>query len=120
MVRASEKVFINKINILNVAISRAKDYSIVLIPDKEYKFFDEMFRIKRLGKLIMSTKNCQTFSAGNIEDLIFGESSHIEKSAYVTSHQTTNVYADHFCKYEIRISDDAMDIQVNDIKEDDE
>lgn len=118
MVRASEKVFINKINILNVAISRAKDYSIVLIPDKEYKFFDEMFRIKRLGKLIMATRNCQTFSAGEIENLIFGESTHIEKSTYVTRHQTTNVYADHFCKYEIRISDDAMDIQVNDVKED--
>lgn len=117
MVRASDKVFINKINILNVAISRAKDYSIVLIPDKEYKYFDEMFRIKRLGKLIMATKNCQTFSAGNIENLIFGESAHIEKSTYVTSHQTTNVYADHFCKYEIRISDDAMDIQVNDFIE---
>lgn len=117
MVRSSDKVFINKINILNVAISRAKDYSIVLIPDKEYKFFDEMFRIKRMGKLIMATKNCQTYSAGNIENLIFGESNHIEKSAYVTSHQTTNVYADHFCKYEIRISDDAMDIQVNDISE---
>ena len=115
MVRASEKVFINKINILNVAISRAKDYSIILIPDKEYKFFDEMVQIKRLGKLIMATNNCQSFSAGSIENLIFGESAHIEKTAYVTSHQTTNIYADHFCKYEIRISDDAMDIQVNDV-----
>ena len=38
--------------------------------------------------------------------------------ADLTSHRTTNIYADHLCKYKIRTSDDAMDIQVNDVKED--
>ena len=111
--RTADLTFINKANILNVAISRAKDYLFVLIPSKDYECFDSLYEIKRLGR-IMSAQKCKFYSSDDLEKLMFGQVHYIENNTFVTTHQTTNVYSDPFAKYEIRIDDTAMDIQIND------
>lgn len=113
MVRTADKTFINRPNILNVAVSRAKDYLFLLMPDKSYKYFDQMEELKRLG-LIMDQNHCGYYSSGYIEKIMFGNEHYIERNTFVTSHQTTNVYSGYTTKYEVRMDEDNIDITVND------
>lgn len=111
--RNSEFTFINKPNILNVAVSRAKDYLFVIMPEKEYELFPKLHELKRLGKIMVSTR-CNTFyTSDEIEKLMFGKVRHIEDNTFVTSHQTTNIYSDPLAKYEVRIGEQALDIQIH-------
>ena len=115
MIRTPDLTFINKPNILNVAISRAKDYLFLLIPGKEYDKFDNLFEIKKVGKIMTSTKSSAVYTADDIEKLMFGSLHYIENNTYITAHQSTNIYSDPLAKYEVRMDDNAIDIQVNNI-----
>ena len=112
MVRAADLTFINKPNILNVAISRAKDYLYVLMPDKDYKHFGKMTQLKELGQLMIKGK-CKSYTSFQIEKMIFGNSGFIEGNTFVPSHQTTNIFYNSSVKYDIRIDENAIDITVN-------
>lgn len=48
------------------------------------------------------------------ERRMFGKIHHIEDNTYVTTHQTTNIYSDPLAKYEVRVGEQALDIQIND------
>ncbi len=112
--RAADMTFINNQNILNVAISRASDYLFLLIPEKDYENFDSLYEIKKIGKN-MTSLGCSISTSDDVEKIIFGESQYIESNTYVTSHKMTNVFNNPFTKYEIRIDENAIDIQINDI-----
>ena len=112
--RNSELTFINKPNILNVAISRAKDYLFVLMPEKRYELFPKLYELKKLGLIMVSTKCNKFYTSDEIEKIMFGKIHHIEDNTYVTTHQTTNIYSDPLAKYEVRIGEQALDIQIND------
>ncbi len=106
--------FVNNQNILNVAISRASDYLYILIPEKDYENFDSLYEIKKIGRKMTSLK-CSFTTSDEIEKIMFGESQFIENNTYVTSHKMTNVFNTPFTKYEIRIDENAIDIQINDL-----
>ena len=75
-VQAASKMHINNKNIINVAISRAKDYLCLLIPDKEScDGFENLIEINRLGALSNSKYHNDTalFPASQIERIIDGE-----------------------------------------------
>lgn len=112
--RAADMTFVNNQNILNVAISRASDYLFLLIPEKDYENFDSLYEIKKIGRKMTSLK-CSFTTSDEIEKVMFGESQFIESNTYVTSHKTTNVFNTPFTKYEIRIDENAIDIQINDL-----
>lgn len=112
MVRAAEKTFINRPNILNVAVSRAKDYLYLVMPDKSYRYFDQMVELKTLGA-IMDQNHCGYYSSSKIEAMMFGTEHFIEANTFVTSHQTTNVYSGYSVKYEVHMDEDNIDITVN-------
>lgn len=112
--RAADMTFVNNKNILNVAISRASDYLFLLIPQKDYENFDSLYEIKKIGKKMNSLK-CSFSTSDKIEKIMFGESHHIENNTFVTSHKMTNVFNNPFTKYEVRIDENAIDIQINDI-----
>ncbi len=112
--RNSELTFINKPNILNVAISRAKDYLFILMPEKSYELFPKLYELKKLGQIMVSTQCRKFYTSDEIEEIIFGQTHHIEDNTYVTTHQTTNIYSDPLAKYEVRIGEQALDIQIND------
>lgn len=112
--RAADMTFINNANILNVAISRASDYFFLLIPGKEYECFNSLYEIKKIGRKMMALR-CKSYTSDELEQLMFGEPMHIERNTYVTSHKMTNVFNSPFTKYEIRIDENAIDVQINDV-----
>jgi len=107
----SPNIFLNKQNILNVAISRAKDYLILIIPD-----IGGLDKIKRLETILKRDEikpYYQEFTAAEIEKIIFKQTNYIDDNAFIVAHQKVNVYAKAVKKYEIRMDDKAVDIQLD-------
>lgn len=101
---------INNENIINVAMSRARDYIFFLMPEKD----EDGYHIKdRLGSII-DIKNRSIHFCGDIEKAIFGNPNYIYENSSIQCHQSVNVFYDNRAKYEIRLSDTALDIQIND------
>lgn len=113
MSRVPDKTFVNKKNILNVAISRAQDYLFVLTPDKDYEFFNSL-EAKTVGN-IASHEHREEFvlkTAQEMEKIMFDDRHYLENNTFVTTHQLANVYTAPSSKYEVRIDDKSIDIQI--------
>ncbi|MEE0947223.1 MAG: leucine-rich repeat protein [Bacteroidales bacterium] len=112
---SSEKIFLNRKNILNVAISRARDYLFVLMPHADTEGYANLREIKRIGSI--GTTKCKNeisvFNADMIEKALFDDPNFIEKNTFVTSHQMSNIYTDAQQLYEVRIDENSVDIQIN-------
>lgn len=104
----TENSHINNENIINVAMSRARDYIFLMMPQGQYDGYD----IKRKLRDIAPMKSI--IMSSDIEKKIFGIENYIECNTNVTCHLPVNVYSDSLSKYEVRISDTALDIQIND------
>lgn len=116
-VQAASKMHINNKNIINVAISRAKDYLCLLIPDKETcEGFDNLIEVKRLGAISSTKYREETglFPTSMIERIIFGQTHFLEENTFVTSHQLANVYTTATSLYEVRVDENSVDIQIGD------
>ncbi len=109
-----EKALLSKEYIYNVAISRAKDYLIVLHP---YTAISNPF----INKIGISYKtnfgNMKILKASDIEELLFNDKSFIENSSYVSGHDNVNVFGLSDMKYFIKANDTAIDIQLRDLKD---
>ena len=109
---SGENANINNLNIMNVAMSRAKDYIFFLSPEK------------RIGEKVVYPMNDELFShlpakfnfyhAHDLEKIMFGDETYIAKNASLKSHLPVNVSTPTGKRYEVRISDTALDIQIND------
>ena len=108
----ADRTFINKRNILNVAISRAQDYLFILMPDKDYEHFDTL-QAKNIGVIAReNVKELTLMTAQKMEKVMFNDDHHIEKNTFVTMHQLANVYTAPSSLYEVRIDEKSIDIQV--------
>lgn len=109
---SGENANINNLNIMNVAMSRAKDYVFFLSPEKNvgekaiYPMNDELFR--------QLSNGFNFHHAHSLEKIIFGDETFIAKNASLKSHLPVNVSTPTGKRYEVRISDTALDIQIND------
>lgn len=109
---SGENANINNLNIMNVAMSRAKDYVFFLSPEKRvgekaiYPMNDELFRQLPDG--------FNFHHAHAIEKIMFDDETYIAKNASLKSHLPVNVSTPSGKRYEVRISDTALDIQIND------
>lgn len=113
MKRAADRTFVNRKNILNVAISRAKDYLFILMPDKKYENFDNLVEARRVGHYALEQRDSMSFyHSQEIEKIIFGDDNYLFNNSFVTNHQLGNVYTKPISQYEIRLDDSSMDIQV--------
>ena len=113
MSRVPDKTFVNKKNILNVAISRAQDYLFVLTPDPDYEFFNSL-EAKTVG-YIASHEHREEFvqiNAQEMEKTMFDDENYLFNNTFVTTHQLANVYTAPSSKYEVRIDDKSIDIQI--------
>lgn len=110
-----EKALLSKEYIYNVAISRAKDYLIVLHP------YTAIPNNKFINKIGLSYKNnfgnIKILKANEIENMLFNESKYIENNSYVSGHDNVNVFGLSAMKYFIKANDTAIDIQLKDLKE---
>lgn len=114
----SENCFLNKQHIVNVSISRARDYLVMLMPigDNKYLKTDELFLLNEIRKIISINPELKNnfihYNSHNIENLLFGSKNHLENISFPTSHQDVNIYSNLDKKYEIRFSESAVDIQI--------
>ena len=109
-------MFLNKSNILNVSISRARDYLFILMPDNDTQNVDNLFQIKRIERLISShaAGRYSVYSSSEIEEVLFENDTYIQDNTFATSHQSVNVYSKPERKYEVRCEEIAVDVQVKD------
>lgn len=109
-----EKALLSKEYIYNVAISRAKDYLIVLHP---YSAISNPF----INKIGLSYKNnfgnTEILNAKKIERVLFNDENYIENNSYVSGHDNVNVFGHSEMKYFIKANDTALDIQLRDLNE---
>lgn len=110
---ATDKVFLNNKNIVNVAISRAQDYLCILLPHCETDGYDKLYELNQIGLIAQKDPdNVQTYTCDELEEIICGKKFYIENNTFVTSHQLANVYTKPTKKFEIRIDESSVDIQL--------
>ena len=101
---------INNENIINVAMSRARDYLFFVLPNGQQKGF---FMKNRIGKHIQFTERT-IMNCSDVEKVMFnGNSNFICENTHVTCHMPVNVYCEDNALYEVRMSDAALDIKIN-------
>lgn len=111
---AADRIMLNNRNILNVAISRAKDYLFVLLPHPDSYGYENLIEINKLCGI--ANKKCPSvalFNSDVIEKAIFNKRNFIESNTFVTTHQVANVYTSTSGLYEVRIDENAVDIQTS-------
>lgn len=109
-----EKALLSKEYIYNVAISRAKDYLIVLHP---YTAISNPF-INKIGHSYKNNfGNTKILNAKDIEKALFNDENYIENNSYVSGHDNVNVFGLSEMKYFIKANDTAIDIQLRELKE---
>ncbi len=104
----SKNIILNKQHILNVAISRAKDYLILLVPDIE-----GIEQIKRLEATLEDKQikaNTQHFKAAEIEKILFKQANYIEANTEILRHQSINIYTKSTTKYLISLDEKVVDV----------
>ena len=99
---------VNKQDIINVAVSRAKDYIFFLVPDNRTPGFPTR---EILGKMSGIEKNI--LFCNKIEKIMFGQEDYIQQHTKITCHMPVNVYYEPSSLYEVRKDDTAVDIQIN-------
>ncbi|MEW9053053.1 MAG: AAA domain-containing protein [Neobacillus sp.] len=113
-ISASKNMFLNKLNIVNVSISRARDYLFVLMPDDATENIGNLTMIKRVENLVKQQPKWLEQKSPDIEEIIFGSSSYLADNSFSTSHQLVNVYGKPEKRYEVRSEDSAVDVQLHD------
>jgi superfamily I DNA and/or RNA helicase len=109
----SPRIFLNKQNILNVAISRARDYLFIVMPDDETEGVENLYKLAKIERLVKSGGAFSEYASRIIEQMIFGKESYLEDNTFSTGHQMVNVYRIPERYYEVRSDDSAIDVQIH-------
>lgn len=112
-ISGSKEMFLNKRNIINVSISRARDYLFIVMPDDNTENINNLRLVKRVEQLTHDTDAWNEFLSPDLEDLMFGDPKYLENNAFSTSHQSVNVYGLPEKCYEVRTEDTAVDVQIH-------
>lgn len=112
-ISTSSRMFLNKQNILNVAISRARDYLFIVMPDDATEGVENLRKVARIEQLVKIGGEFSEYTSRAIEELIWGKENYLEENTFSTGHQMVNVYRlpEHY--YEVRSDDKAIDVQIH-------
>lgn len=113
IISSSPQMFLNKQNILNVAISRARDYLFIIMPDAETEGIQNLRKVARLERLVKSGGAFGEYVSNAIEKVIWGNANYLEENTFSTGHQMVNVYREPERYYEVRSDDSAIDVQIH-------
>ena len=108
----SKDMFLNKLNIINVSISRARDYLYIIMPNDETDNIDRLRLVKKVERLVKETDAWAESFTADLEEQLFGNPHFLEDNSFSTSHQSVNVYGLPEKRYEVRTEDSAVDIQI--------
>lgn len=104
------KCLLSKEYVYNVAISRARDYLIILHP------FETIQNNPYINSISASySKNFENpliRKSAEFERILFNQKDYIEKNSYITGHDNVNVFGQIEMKYFIKANDNAIDIQL--------
>lgn len=112
-ISTTKEMFLNKMNIINVSISRARDYLFIIMPNDETENINHLRLVKRVESLIKRTDSWNEFDSLDLEKIVFGDSNYLENNTFSTGHQSVNVYGLPEKKYEVRTEDNAVDVQIH-------
>lgn len=101
---------VNNQNIVNVAMSRARDYLFFVIPEGQL----DGYHIKNILGKILKESDKTIMYCRQLEKVIFGKENYIEENTEVSCHMPVNVYYNSQKEYDVRWDDNAIDIQIND------
>ena len=101
---------INNVNIINVAMSRARDYLFFIVPDKHINGFNK----REVLWSLVDDKDKTVQTCDYIEKIMFDNPNFIYENTNVAPHLPVNVYYDNHALYEVRVDETALDIQIND------
>lgn len=104
----SSESHVNEEYIINVGISRARDYLFILLPKGQPNGF---YRKQQLGTLV-SNNDRSLLDCAQIEEAIFGQKNYIYSNTHVTCHMPVNVYCEENAEYEVKLGDEAIDIKI--------
>lgn len=107
------EMFLNKKTILNVSVSRARDYLFIVMPDDNTERIENLRQVNRIEKFIKNTESYTEYHSSMLEEQMFGSKSFLEDNSFTTGHQSVNVYGLPEMIYEIRTEDTAVDVQVH-------
>ncbi len=108
--RVTEDSHVNNLNLINVALSRARDYVFIITSQNEYPGFTMKADI---GNLIPKEKMSIMYCS-DIEQQLWGDSNFIHNHTYYSINTPVNVFYSSQNLYEVRKDDTAVDIQIND------
>lgn len=108
-----KKSLLSKEYIYNVAISRAKDYLVIIHPFSEIQ--NNIFINKIKNSYHSNFEKLSIRKSSAIERVLFGNNSFIYNNSYITSHDTVNVFGQLEMKYFIKANTNAIDIQLREL-----
>lgn len=114
--RNSKRTFLENRSVINVAVSRAREYLFLLVPDEQTEGIEYLHAIQELMRICRQTGKCAQFHASEFEELLFGQKDYLEENTFTTSHQSVNVYGLPEKKYEVRMEDTAVDVQIHEYR----
>lgn len=100
---------VNNENIINVAMSRARDYIFFVLPKGQ----QPGFKMKNRIGSVMPYSDRTILDCKMVESVMFGNDNFIYENTHVTCHMPVNVYCENSAIYEIRMSENALDIRIN-------
>ena len=112
-ISSSKEMFLNKLNIINVSISRARDYLFVIMPNDDTENVGNLTLIKKVEKLFKAQPDWIEYQSPSVEELMLGSKNYLEENSFSTSHQLVNVYGKPEKRYEVRSEDNAVDVQIH-------
>ena len=113
-ISANPQMFLNRQNILNVAISRARDYLFIIMPDERTENIENLRKVSLIERLVKERTGAYSESAANrLEEVILGSRSYLEDNTFSTGHQMVNVYKQAERHYEVRSDESAVDVQIS-------
>jgi hypothetical protein len=108
------QMFLNRQNILNVAISRARDYLFIIMPDERTENIQNLRKVSLIERLVKERTGAYSESAAHqLEEIILGSRSYLEDNTFSTGHQMVNVYKRAERHYEVRCDESAVDVQIS-------
>ncbi len=117
-VSSDKRLFLNKQYLVNVAISRAMDYLLLIYPDENTQGVYNLTELKKLEKIQESKIGLNvrdiTIDARLVEIELFGQDGYFERNTFTNIHQDVNVYHNPEMKYIVRFGINAVDLQIKD------
>jgi hypothetical protein len=113
-ISTNPQMFLNRQNILNVAISRARDYLFILMPDERTENIQNLRKVSQIELLVKERTGAYSeWAAHQLEEIILGSRSYLEDNTFSTGHQMVNVYKRAERHYEVRCDESAVDVQIS-------